>query len=219
MGMGNATTLDNGQFQDIITVKALAMQTWRITINNGGLYNIASPAPPASPVLLPVGTVFTAGTADGIDNDGDGSTDEADEMIYYTLRAIHVDCQGYDITVSNAGAIGLGLSATTTRIQNKACYPTPYFSNLLEDFYCLGTPPFTIQVGEYNNAAGSIVPGSVMIDGVPTTEFNAGSLGLGAHTVMATFDAGAPTQNLVITGHQWCPSWRFHARCHQRSGL
>ncbi|MDO8367673.1 MAG: T9SS type A sorting domain-containing protein [Saprospiraceae bacterium] len=200
--MGNATTLDNGQFQDIITVKALAMQTWSITINNGGLYSITSPAPPASPILLPVGTVFTAGTADGIDNDGDGSTDEADEMIYYTLRAVHVDCQGYDITVSNAGAIGMGLSATTTRIQNKACYPNPYFSNLLENFYCLGTPPFQILVGEYNNAAGAVVPGSMMIDGIPANIFDASSLGLGAHTVMATFDAGTATQNLIIDGVQ-----------------
>ena len=200
--MGNATTLENGQFQDIITIKALAMQTWNITINNGGLYSITSPAPPASPILLPVGTAFTAGTADGIDNDGDGSIDEADEMIYYTLTAVHVDCQGYDITVSNAGGIGLGLSVTTTRIQNKACYPTPYFSNLLDDFYCLGTDPFQIEVGEYNNAAGSVVPGSIMINGIPTNIFDPAALGLGAHTIMATFDAGTATQNLIIDGVQ-----------------
>ena len=206
MGMGNATNLDNGQFLDIITIKSLAMQTWTMTSNstaNGqGLFLFNSPAPPASPNLVPAGTLFTAGTADGIDNDGDGATDEADEMIFYTLKALHVDCKGYDIVVSNAGGIGMGLSATTTQIQNKACYPTPYFKNLLEDTYCLGTPPFQIEVGEYNNAAGNVVPGSIMIDGVPTDFFDPAMLGLGAHTIMATFDAGTATQNLIIDGVQ-----------------
>jgi protocatechuate 3,4-dioxygenase beta subunit len=206
MGMGNATTLDNGQFLDIITIKSLAMQTWKVTvnsINNGkGLYSFTSAAPPAAPSLLPVGTLFTAGTADGIDNDGDGATDEADEMIWYTLKALHVDCQGYDITVSNDGGIGMGITATTTRIENKACYPTPYFTNLINDPFCLGTPPFTIEVGEYNNAAGSVVPGSIMVDGVVTNIFDADALGIGSHTVMATFDAGSATTNLVINGTQ-----------------
>jgi hypothetical protein len=204
--MGNATNLDNGQFRDLITIKSLAMQTWTLTVNNTsggkGAYGFNSPAPPASPALIPAGTQFTAGTADGIDNDGDGQTDEADEMIFYTLRVVHVDCKGYDITVSNAGGIGMGLSATTTRIENKACYPEPYFCNLLEDFYCLGTPAFPIEVCEYNNAAGSVVPGSIMVNGVPTNVFDASSLGLGAHTIMATFDAGVATQNLVIDGVQ-----------------
>ncbi len=205
-GMGNATTMDNGQFMDLITIKSLAMQVWKLTANitnNGkGLYSITSSAPPATPVLLPVGTLFTAGTADAIDNDGDGTTDEVDEMIYYTLKAIHVDCQGYDISVSNQGAIGMGISATTTHIENKACYPNPYFSSLIDAPFCLGTPPFPILVSEYNNATGSIVPGSIMVDGVPTNVFNAAALGLGFHTVMATFDAGAATSNLIINGVQ-----------------
>jgi hypothetical protein len=206
MGMGNATTLDNGQFMDLITVKSLAMQTWKLTANSSGngqgLYSIASPAPPAAPVFLTIGTLFTAGTADGIDNDGDGQTDEADEMIYYTLKALHVEGKGYDITVSNVGGIGLGTAATTTQVQNKAYYPNPYFTNLLSDPFCLSTPPFAILVGEYNNAAGSVVPGSMMVDGVVTNIFNAAALGVGTHTVMATFDAGAATTNLIINGVQ-----------------
>ncbi len=201
--MGNATTMDNGQFMDLITIKSLAMMTWKITVNvtsNGqGLYNINSPTPPAAPVLLPIGTTFIAGTADGIDNDGDGLMDEADEMIYYTLKVLHVDCQGYDITVSNAGGIGMG-SLASFHIQNKACYPTPYFCNT-EDVFCPCTT-FDIEVCEYNNAAGSVVPGSIMVDGVPTTVFDAGALGVGPHTIMATFDAGIATTNLVINGVQ-----------------
>jgi len=201
--MGNATTLLDGQFMDLITIKSLAMMTWKLTTNNisngQGLYNINSPAPPASPTLLPIGTLFVSGTADGFDNDGDGLTDEADEMIYYTLKVLHVDCLGYDITVSNEGGIGCGV-LTTFQIQNKACYPTPYFCNI-EDIYCLCTT-FPIEVCEYNNAAGSVVPGSIMVNGIPTTIFDAGALGVGPHTIMATFDAGIATQNLVINGVQ-----------------
>ena len=201
--LDNASNQDNGQFLDIITIKSLAMQTWTITANstnNGqGLYLANSPAPPASPALISIGTPFQAGTADGIDNDNDGQTDEADEMIYYTLRAKHVECQGYAISVSNATNIGMAPSATTGTISNKACYPNPYFLNLYDPF-CLGTPPFTIKVGEYNNAQGNVI--NVMVDGVPTTTFNAAALGIGSHTVMATFDAGTATQNLVINGVQ-----------------
>ncbi len=123
-------------------------------------------------------------------------------MIYYTLKAIHVDCKGYNITVGNVGGIGMGISATTMQIENKACYPNPYFCNLLDDPFCLGTPPFAIEVCEYNNAAGAVVPGSIMVNGVVTNTFDAGALGVGYHTVMATFDAGTATTNLVIGGVQ-----------------
>ncbi|MCB0533320.1 MAG: HYR domain-containing protein [Saprospiraceae bacterium] len=189
--MGNATTLENGQFMDLITVKSLAMQTWTLTANTG-LYSTSSPAPPGAPVALTVGTTFTAGTDDGIDNDNDGQTDEADEMIYYTLKGVHVECVGYSISVGN----NVGQTGT---ISNKACYPTPYFTNL-NDPFCLNTPPFTIEVGEINGAQGTVI--DVMVNGVPTTIFDAGALGLGFHTVMATFDAGAATTNLVINGVQ-----------------
>ncbi len=201
--MGNATTLEDGQFEDLITIKSLAMQTWVVTgnsTNSGeGLYLATSPAPPASPVLLATGTAFVAGTADGIDNDNDGTTDEADEMIYYTLRGLHVDCRGYNITVSNTGGIGMAPAATTTTIANKACYPSPYFTNLYDPF-CLNTPPFTIEVGEYNNAVGSVVPGSITVNGVATDIFDAAALGEGFHTIMATFDAGTATNTLTING-------------------
>ncbi len=187
--LNNATTLDNGQFIDLITVKSLAMQTWTL-VTNTGLYATTSPAPPAAPVALPIGTAFTAGTADGIDNDGDGQTDEADEMVYYTLKGIHVEAIGYTISIKN------NLNVTAT-IHNKGYYPTPYFINL-NDPFCINTPPFVIQVGETNNAQGTVI--SIMVDGVSTNIFNAAALGLGAHTVMAVFDAGGATTNLVING-------------------
>ncbi|HOY06878.1 MAG TPA: T9SS type A sorting domain-containing protein [Saprospiraceae bacterium] len=198
--LDNATTLDNGQFQDMITIKSLAMQTWSIATNSG-LYTTTSPAPPAAPVTIAAGTQFTAGTADGIDNDGDNAVDEADEMIYYTLKGRFTECVGYNITVSNAGAgnFGMAPAATTSTISNKACYPTPYFVNM-NDPFCLNTPPFTIEVAAYNNAVGSVVPGSITVDGVVTNTFDAAALGEGPHMIMATFDAGSATNTLTING-------------------
>ncbi|MFN0013893.1 MAG: HYR domain-containing protein [Saprospiraceae bacterium] len=175
----NATTMDNGQFIDLITIKSLAMQTWTV-ISNTGLYLTSSANPPAAPLPLPVGTTFTM----GVGND----------MVNYRLSGVHVDGIGYSITVQN----NLGQTAT---ISNKAFYPTPIFLNL-DGPFCLNTTPFQIQVGEAYGAAGVVVPGSIMVNGVVTTTFNAGTLGVGTHTVMATFDASPNgiTTNLVING-------------------
>ncbi|TNE57763.1 MAG: HYR domain-containing protein, partial [Bacteroidetes bacterium] len=187
--MNNATTLDNGQFMDVITVKALAGQTWTLS-SNTGLYSVNSPAPPAAPQALGTGMVLTMGSNDGIDNDGDGQTDEADEMVYYTLKGLHVDAIGYTIGLSN----GQGQPAS---ISNRGFYPTPYFTNL-EDPFCIETPPFVIEVGEINGAQGVVT--QITVNGVPTNIFDAAALGLGFHTVTATFDAGSATTNLTING-------------------
>ena len=188
--LNNATDAgNNGQFIDVITVKALAGQTWTLTTNTG-LHSTSSAAPPAAPTALPAGTAFTMGSADGLDNDGDGQTDEADEMVYYTLKGVHVEAIGYAVSIGN------NLNQTGT-ISNKGYYPNPYFKNLYDPF-CIETDPFTIEVGEYNNAQGVVT--QITVNGVPTTIFDAKALGLGFHTVMATFDAGSATTNLVING-------------------
>jgi protocatechuate 3,4-dioxygenase beta subunit len=194
--LDNATTLTDGQFEEVITIKSLAMQTWTVTAN-AGLFTAASAAPPAAPTSVAVGTAFTAGTADGIDNDGDGTTDEADEMIYYTMKGKFTECIGYGITVSNAGNFGMAPAANTAILSNKACYPTPYFTNLDVPF-CLYTPPFTIGVAETNGGVGTVI--NMTVDGVAATIFDAAALGLGVHTVTATFDAGTATNTFTVNG-------------------
>ena len=68
--MNNATPAGNdGQFLDVITVKAISGQTWTLTANPG-LFSTNSAAPPIAPAGLPAGTAFTMGSADGLDNDG-----------------------------------------------------------------------------------------------------------------------------------------------------
>ncbi|MBK7336401.1 MAG: HYR domain-containing protein [Saprospirales bacterium] len=180
--LDNATTNNNdGQFYEVITVKSLAMQTWTV-MSSTGLYTNGSPAPPAAPIAVASGTALTAGTADGIDNDGDGLTDEADEMIYYTLKAKFVECVGYNAMLKN------NLNQTGT-ISNNACYPTPVFVDLFDPF-CLSTPPFPIQVADFFGADGEIV--EVFIDGEeidPPYLFDALDLGEGPHLVKVTFTA------------------------------
>ncbi|MCW5925117.1 MAG: HYR domain-containing protein [Saprospiraceae bacterium] len=187
--LNNATTLDNGQFREVVQIWALAGQTWTLTANQG-LYSPNSPAPPASPVPLPVGTVLVMGSADGLDNNGNGAVDEADEMVYYTLRGVHVDGVGYTITVKNAQGQSLTISS-------KCYYPTPVFLNL-DDPFCLSTPPFQIQVGENYGASGTVT--SITVNGVATGTFNAASLGIGSHKVAATFDAGTATPFIRVNG-------------------
>ncbi|MBK7939747.1 MAG: hypothetical protein IPJ82_22850 [Lewinellaceae bacterium] len=187
--LNNATTMDNGQFYEVIQIWALAGQTWTLT-SNQGLYSPNSAAPPAAPTGLPVGTQLVMGSADGLDNDGDGQTDEADEMVFYTLKAIHVEGIGYTVTVKNAAGQALTIS-------NKCYYPTPIFLNL-DDPFCLSTPPFTIQVGENYGGAGTVT--SITVNGVNTNIFDAGQLGVGSFKVTATFDAGTATPFITVNG-------------------
>ncbi|MEZ4949571.1 MAG: hypothetical protein R2784_09330 [Saprospiraceae bacterium] len=79
----NATTLTNGQFDEVIQVNAPDGQTWTVTAVTG-LFASSSPAPPAAPAPIAVGTQLTA---------LGGNT--------YQLNGIHVDAQGYSVTVSN----------------------------------------------------------------------------------------------------------------------
>ncbi|MFN9110008.1 MAG: hypothetical protein ACK5XN_08060, partial [Bacteroidota bacterium] len=202
--LDNATTTENGQFGEFIQIHAIAGQTWVITANNG-LYTNNSPAPPATPVLIANGTVLTVGNVDGVDNDGDGQTDEADERVYYSLRGRHVDALGYSATFGNG--------TNTFAIGNKCYYPNPYFTNL-NDPFCLSTPVFTIGLGEYSNAAGTVE--NVMVNGQATTVFNAAQLGEGFHTVMATYNAGAAGTNVTINGVPVTPNAPYDPGCKQK---
>ncbi|MEY3249022.1 MAG: hypothetical protein RL742_1065 [Bacteroidota bacterium] len=189
--LNNSTIFDNGQFTDRIQVQALAGQTWTVT-DNSNFFASNSPPPPAAPTALPPGTILTNGASDGLDNNGNGQTDEVEEMVYYTLHGTHIQGLGYSMTVNN----NVGQSGT---ILNKVFYPTPIFTNLAGPF-CLSTPPFQIGVEDQYGAQG-IVNG-ITVNGTATSIFDPAALGVGFHLVRANFDAGPATQNLVINGAQ-----------------
>ncbi|MBK9720932.1 MAG: T9SS type A sorting domain-containing protein [Saprospiraceae bacterium] len=178
----NATTLTNGQFNEIITVNAPSGQNWTVSAVTG-LYLSSSPAPPAAPILIPIGTALLNGTIDGINNDGDGQIDEADENVFYTLRGVHVDALGYNVTVTNS----LG---TTASIGNTCYYPNPSIIGL-PSVFCADDAAVTLvgnaQLGDGSGPAMGV--GTFTINGVPATVFNPALLGAGTHSVVFSFDA------------------------------
>lgn len=184
----NATTLTNGQFNETITVQAPPGQNWTVSAVSA-FYLFTSPPPPAAPVIIPIGTAMTNGTLDGINNDGDGQIDEADENVYYTLKGIHVDAVGYSVTVTNS----LGSSGS---IGSTCYYPNPSIVGLAS-VYCQNDPPVPLvgnaQLGDGSGAATGV--GSFTINGVPNTVFNPAIVGPGTHNVVFSFDAADGVPN------------------------
>jgi hypothetical protein len=173
--LNNATTLTNGQFGELITIKSLAMQTWTVT-SSTGLYTSGSAAPPAAPTPVPNGTVLTA----------------AADMINYTLNARYVEAIGYTATLTN----NLGQTVT---ISNVAHYPTPILSNFFGPF-CIGTPAFVPQVVDQFAGANAYVSVTFLIDGQPATQINPAILAPGQHTLTIIADAGTAAFSRRING-------------------
>jgi hypothetical protein len=139
--LNNATTPTNGQFSEVITVNAPAGQTWTVSAVSG-LFTTTSPAPPAAPIAITVGTVLTAS----------GGT--------YTLNGRHIDALGYTLSVTNN-------RGTTLTIGNSCSYPSPIISSP-PAAVCLGTPyPLTGIPGDAN-----IVSEGFTVNGVAATTFN-----------------------------------------------
>lgn len=103
----NATTNDNGQFRDKITVVSATGETWYIhTVE--GFFDVASAAPPAAPTPYATGpggfNLMETALGNGVSQ--------------YMIEGIHVDGQGYNIVVTN----GQGAFET---INSGGCeYPT-----------------------------------------------------------------------------------------------
>ena len=188
--LNNATTLTDGQFGEFIQILGPAGDTWTLTTNNG-LFSTASPAPPAAPTPFAGTPVMTNGLADGLDNDMDGVVDNAQEAIYYTFEAVHIDAIGYSavFTSTNFG--------TVFNFSNTCHYPTIEFANLPEEV-CLGTN-LTLELNEVFGGAGIT---QFFIDGAPLTnnEFDATDFGIGTYTVTATFDAGSEAGSFATVG-------------------
>ncbi|HLO53602.1 MAG TPA: zinc-dependent metalloprotease family protein, partial [Saprospiraceae bacterium] len=139
--LNNATSPTNGQFSEMITVNAPAGQTWTVSAVSG-LFTTTSPAPPAAPIAITVGTVLTAS----------GGT--------YTLNGRHIDALGYTLSVTNN-------RGTTLTIGNSCSYPSPIISSP-PAAVCLGTPyPLTGIPGDAN-----IISEGFTVNGVAATTFN-----------------------------------------------
>ncbi len=142
-----------------------------------------------------VATNFVNGLSDGLDNDNDSMTDEADEDIYYTLQAKHVDALGFSIIAINEDGSQLSTS-------NICYYPNPQFDNL-RSVYCVEGDSVVLQgsaqLGDGSGAAtgeaetftifdidGNVVMGPAA-EGLAV--LNPGTLGEGTFTVQFEFNA------------------------------
>jgi hypothetical protein len=159
----NATNTDNGQFDETISVNAPNGQSWQVT-QVSGLYQTASPAPPASPVPIALGTVLTPLGGN-----------------QYQLKGIHVDALGYTVQLTNTA--GASFSVTNT-----CSYPNPVITSNLSGAFCLFSPlvPLTGNPGD-----GNIVSQGFTVNGTPATTFNP-SAGVGQYTIVYTVNGGTP---------------------------
>lgn len=189
--LNNATTLTNGQFSELVTLKSLAGQTWTI-VSSVGLYTDNSPNPPAAPTAVANGTQLIVGNADGIDNNGNGLVDEADEMIFYTLKSRYVEAIGYSVTITN------NLGETMT-LSNVGHYPTPALKNWYPPF-CFSTPVFTPEVTDLYAGDGQYTNVTFILDGNPVTQIDPSTLSSGLHTLVITVDAGGASFSRKVNG-------------------
>jgi len=166
--LNNATNLANGQFLDTITILSDPGEVWTITAA-AGLFQPTSPAPPAAPVVVPLGTTIPE-TAPGSG--------------VYRLVVRHVDAIGFTVTVDN------GIGDVLTR-SSTCYYPNPVILNL-NFVYCVSTLPVTLQGTAGPGISGT---GFFTIDGVPATVFDPLDLGPGNYIVRYTFNAGAGVPN------------------------
>jgi hypothetical protein len=177
---GNATDQTDGQFNETVSVTAPSGQTWFIQVVVG-LFDDASAQPPVAP------TAFVTGVAGEIlveTPNGDGTSE-------YTLSGVHIEAQGYSVTLSNG--------ADELSINNQCFYPTLAMLSAPTSA-CLFTVPFTIT-GEESNGGIEDLAGFVVTDNtgaiVQTVVgleiiIDPMTLGTGTYIVEFTFDAGAP---------------------------
>lgn len=175
--LNNATTLTNGQFAELIRIKALAGQTWTITSSNG-LFTAGSPNPPAAPIAVPNGTALVMGAGDS--------------MVFYTLNARYIEAIGYTATATN----NLGQTVT---LSNVGHYPTPILTNFFPPF-CLSTPAFVPQVVDQFAGAGAYTSITFLVNGQPATQIDPGALGLGQHTLTIIVNGGTAAFSRRING-------------------
>ena len=127
--------------------------------------------------------------ANGIDDDGDGSTDEPDEAYMYSTTFVHTDDAGYTAKIEGPGALGAGGNQTLD-IQNLCQYPEIVFGTDPATTYCVNGAALSIPLAitEANSMAGTATFSGAGVSG--TTFAPAGG---GTYVITATFASTAGT--------------------------
>lgn len=166
---GNATTTENGQYNDFITITSNSGETWTV-VSSDGFYAVSSPQPPSSPTTLTPGTLLTETFA------GSG---------VYQIMGVHIESLGYTISFTN------GTDTLTAEVLEGQCaYPNPSFIDLRAG-YCLTSEIVNLET-DNDGLIGTGVFDILQEDGVTmlmpnATTFNPAALGAGNYVVRYTF--------------------------------
>lgn len=167
--LDNATTADNGQFEETIVIQGLAGDTWEV-IQATNAYANASAAPPAAPLALSLGTSLTE-TSAGI----------------YELVFKHVDGETYQLSVSN-GIDTLDFSKTCS-------YPDISVPESVGDtlLVCLNDDPFIPNLSA--TVSGDF---SLSIDGVTVSQIDPAGLGAGTYELVVTLSPNNDEECIAV---------------------
>lgn len=174
-----------GTFNETVVVNGSGPgQTWTVA-------TIAPLVAGTAPTLA-VNTVLSAvinSGSNGIDDDGDGSTDEPDEAYIYSVSFVHTDDAGYTATIEGPAALGTG-GNQTLNIANRCQYPEIIFGANPAASYCVtgAMPSVALSVTEANSMAGTATFSGT---GVSGTTF--APTGGGTYTITAVYQSTAGT--------------------------
>lgn len=161
--LNNATNEDNGQFSEVLSIQATPGLTWTI-LSNTGMYEEDSPAPPAAPIPVPVGTQLV----------------EVEPGVY-EYSFILVDEEVYSTIATNG--------IDTLNISNVCEYPTINVTEFPAPQICIGDDPIPLSASP--SIPGEV---TFYLDGVEITELDPGELELGTYELFVEFVPDNPEE-------------------------
>lgn len=165
--LNNNTNDLDGQFSEQIAITAQPGQNWTILIPQN-MFLLNSPAPPAAPIPVPVGTPLV-----------EMPHPDSPGYSLYIFDFLIIDSFQYSVVVTN-GPFELSIS-------NTCFYPEVGFEELPPEIICRFEAAIMLEgFGQLN---GDEIPGSTIftINGVEVTEIDPMSLPLGENTITAEF--------------------------------
>jgi hypothetical protein len=177
--LNNNTTDFDGQFTEVVEVRASIGQTWTI-LSSTNMYFLNSADPPAALSPISVGTVIPQVSVEG-------------DMAVYSLEFMLVDSFQYTAVLSNG--------ASTFTISNQCFSPEVRFQELPPEEICRFDAAFILE--GFGQLQGEELPGTTVftINGEVVTEINPMTLPLGNYTITAEFLPDPPTDQ---DGLEYC---------------
>lgn len=165
--LNNNTNDFDGQFVELVEVRAFSGQTWTI-LDQENMFLLSSPAPPAMPLPVPAGATLTE--VEDTDNPG---------MSIYQFEFILVDSFAYEVVLSNG--------AQELTLRNQCFYPVVRFTDLPPAEICRFEDAFLLD--GFGLLNGEALPGTAQftINGELVTEIDPMALPTGEYEIVAEF--------------------------------